>query len=244
MAGSASHDQLPRLVNGAFEIRSPFGQRELRGHLRNDAKPGPAHFVKDNARPVKRIAVPKLDRACIGQVLAREMTRQASRLRSHEDRIGAACDQPHNLIGNGVRTIIVETANRFARDLIVQETGYAMLKGHGIELIAADSPAGFLDDTPTATLIRQILGAVSQFEKAMVVSKLKGARDRKRATGVRVEGRIPYIEAKPDPGQELHRYPVNRRRLRDIATALAAAGYVATGGKPYSASAVSRMLEM
>src|SRR5262245_32082291 len=32
------------------------------------------------------------------------------------------------LKGNGVRTIIVETANRFARDLIVQETGHRMLK--------------------------------------------------------------------------------------------------------------------
>jgi DNA invertase Pin-like site-specific DNA recombinase len=28
------------------------------------------------------------------------------------------------IAGNGVRTIIVETASRFARDLIVQETGY------------------------------------------------------------------------------------------------------------------------
>jgi DNA invertase Pin-like site-specific DNA recombinase len=73
------------------------------------------------------------------------------------------------LLANGVRTIVVETANRFARDLIVQETGYAMLKGRGIELIAADKPDAFLDDTPTATLIRQVLGAVSQFEKAMLV---------------------------------------------------------------------------
>jgi DNA invertase Pin-like site-specific DNA recombinase len=44
---------------------------------------------------------------------------------------------------NGVRTIIVETANRFARDLVVQETGHRMLKGKGIEIIAADSPTGF-----------------------------------------------------------------------------------------------------
>ena len=28
------------------------------------------------------------------------------------------------IAGNGVRTILVETANRFARDLIVQETGW------------------------------------------------------------------------------------------------------------------------
>jgi hypothetical protein len=41
-------------------------------------------------------------------------------------------------------------------------------------LIAADKPDAFLDYTPTAILIRQVLGTVSQFEKAIVVSKLKG----------------------------------------------------------------------
>jgi DNA invertase Pin-like site-specific DNA recombinase len=88
------------------------------------------------------------------------------------------------IAGNGVRKIIVETANRFARDLIVQETGFKMLRDLGIELIAADSPTAFLDDGPTSELIRQVLGAVAQFEKAMLVAKLKGARDRKkRLTG-------------------------------------------------------------
>src|SRR5229473_4995954 len=88
---------------------------------------------------------------------------------------------------NGVRTIIVETANRFARDLMVQEVGFDMLKKAGITLIAADSPAAFLDDGPTSKLIRQILGAVAEFEKASMVAKLKGARDRKRrATGKKV----------------------------------------------------------
>jgi DNA invertase Pin-like site-specific DNA recombinase len=77
------------------------------------------------------------------------------------------------LLSNGVRTIVVETANRFARDLMVQEVGYAMLKERGIELIATDKPDAFLDDTPTAVLIRQVLGAVSQFETAMLVSKLR-----------------------------------------------------------------------
>jgi hypothetical protein len=33
-------------------------------------------------------------------------------------------------------------------------------------LVAADSPDSFLDSTPTAVLIRQVVGAVSQFEKA------------------------------------------------------------------------------
>src|SRR3954464_1379619 len=135
------------------------------------------------------------------------------------------------IAGNGVRTIIVETANRFARDLIVQETGYAMLKEHGIELIAADKPEPFLDDPPTAKLIRQVLGAVSEFEKAMVVSKLKGARDRKRATGVKVEGRKNYAEINPEMvalAKKLRRYKVHgrRRTLREIADELASTGYV------------------
>ena len=65
------------------------------------------------------------------------------------------------LASNGARIIIVETASRFARDLMVQEAGFSKLKALGITLIAVDSAHSFLDDTPTSKLIRQILGAVS-----------------------------------------------------------------------------------
>ena len=93
------------------------------------------------------------------------------------------------IASNGARIIIVETASRFARNLMVQEVGFAKLQALGIKLVAADSPHSFLDDTPTSKLIRQILGAVSEFDKAMIVAKLKGARERKRViTGKKVEG--------------------------------------------------------
>ena len=100
------------------------------------------------------------------------------------------------IAGNGVRTIIVETANRFARDLMVQEVGFAMLRDLGVTLIAADSPTSFLDDGPTSKLIRQIPGAVSEFDKAMTVAKLKGARDRLRRTQGKCEGRKPTLSEK------------------------------------------------
>jgi DNA invertase Pin-like site-specific DNA recombinase len=152
------------------------------------------------------------------------------------------------IVGNGVRTIIVETANRFARDLIVQETGFAFLQAQGISLIAADSPDSFIDDTPTAVLIRQVLGAVSQFEKAMVVSKLKAARDRKIAAGEKCGGRKSYAEL--DAGmvsmaKKLHRYPINgkRRSLREVAQGMAEAGYVTSTGKPYAAAAIAKMID-
>jgi DNA invertase Pin-like site-specific DNA recombinase len=66
-------------------------------------------------------------------------------------------DMLTEIAGNGVRMILVETANRFARDLMVQEAGFKYLQSQGITLIAVDSPAAFVDDSPTAILIRQIL---------------------------------------------------------------------------------------
>ena len=73
--------------------------------------------------------------------------------------------------------------------MIVQEVGFRQLRDAGIELIASDSADSFTHDTPTAVLLRQILGAVAQFEKTSLVAKLKGARQRKRRETGRCEGR-------------------------------------------------------
>lgn len=146
------------------------------------------------------------------------------------------------IASNGVRTIIVETANRFARDLIVQETGWRYLKNAGINLIAADSPDAFVDDTPTANMIRQILGAVAEFEKASLVAKLRGARDRKRlATGKKVGGRKSYMEMNPNlVARAIELKP--GRSLREIAALLADDGYLTPSGKVYAPMAVRSMI--
>jgi DNA invertase Pin-like site-specific DNA recombinase len=115
--------------------------------------------------------------------------------------------------------------------------------------MAAGSPEAFLDDTPTAVLIRQVLGAVAQFEKAMVVSKLKGARDRKRATGVKVEGRKSYAETRLEVvalAQRLHRKRPKGGQwsLREISKELAKAGHLTSRGRPYVATAIAKMLKL
>jgi DNA invertase Pin-like site-specific DNA recombinase len=152
-----------------------------------------------------------------------------------------------HIAGNGVRTIIVETASRFARDLITQETGFRFLQGLGVTLIAADSPDAFLDDGPTTTMIRQVLGAVSQFEKAALVAKLRAARERKKAANGKCGGRKSYAErdaATVALAKRLYRYPVNgrKRSLRDIAAELETAGHVSIAGTRYGAAAVARMV--
>lgn len=147
-----------------------------------------------------------------------------------------------------IRVILVESAHRFARDLIVQETGYRMLRDHGIELIPVDSPQYFTEDTPTATMVRQILGAVSQFQKAMLVSNLRVARERKRAATGKCGGRRSHIEAHPqtvDMAKSLrwiNKRMRQKRSLRDIAAELAKAGHVAASGNPYGPSAIASML--
>jgi hypothetical protein len=43
-------------------------------------------------------------------------------------------------------------------------------------------------------LVRQVLGAIAQFEKTSLVAKLKAARDRKKATTGKCGGRRSYFE--------------------------------------------------
>jgi DNA invertase Pin-like site-specific DNA recombinase len=149
------------------------------------------------------------------------------------------CEMIQYMLGNGARIILVETANRFARDLMVQEIGCKMLKDKGITLIAVDSPESFVSDTPTAIMIRQILGSVAQFEKAMLVSKLRGARDRKRRTAGRCEGRKPASQATKMLANTLRAQGLT---LRTIARELASAGYLAPSGRIYGPGSVAAML--
>jgi DNA invertase Pin-like site-specific DNA recombinase len=148
---------------------------------------------------------------------------------------------------NGVRTILVETASRFARDLMVQEVGHARLRERGIDLIAADNPSSFIDDTPTAKLVRQVLGAISEFDKAMTVAKLRGARERKRREAGKCEGRKSHAERNPElvalVRQLRRRRPKGgQRSLRQVSAELAVRGFINERGQPFSAASINSML--
>lgn len=147
--------------------------------------------------------------------------------------------------GNGIGAVLVEDASRFARDLTVQLTGHDRLRSIGVELIPANAPDHFREDTPTAVLVRQVLGAISQFEKAQIVAKLKAARDRKRAATGRCEGRKPVPEEVVKIARRLARTntPLGKERsLRMIAKELAALGHHGPSGGEYGAESVKRMI--
>jgi DNA invertase Pin-like site-specific DNA recombinase len=98
------------------------------------------------------------------------------------------------LKANGVRLVLCENADRIARDLMVSEIIIAEFRKIGARLVAADSGQDLTveDGEPTRKLIRQILAAISEFDKTRIVQKLRAARLRKKQTEGRCEGRKPY----------------------------------------------------
>ena len=102
-------------------------------------------------------------------------------------------------VSNGTKLVLVEKLDRLARDLMVQETIIGDLRKNGFDLISVMEP-DLLQDDPSRKLMRQIFGAIAEYEKTMIVLKLRGARVRARAKQGRCEGRKPfgYFEGEDD----------------------------------------------
>jgi DNA invertase Pin-like site-specific DNA recombinase len=96
---------------------------------------------------------------------------------------------------NGVKGVVIERLDRFARDLMVQETIIADMQKSGYTLFSAYEP-DLCSEEPSRILIRQIFGALAQWERAMIVLKLRGARQRMKARHGRCEGRKQFGDKK------------------------------------------------
>jgi DNA invertase Pin-like site-specific DNA recombinase len=149
---------------------------------------------------------------------------------------------------NGVHTVVVEDASRFARDLVAQELGLLLLIKRDVRVLTASGDDLTETADPSRVMMRQIAGSFSQYEKTRLVLKLRGARERIRAASGKCEGRKSYAERDPElvlTAKRLHRRSPkgHRRSLRDIARELQAMGYSNKQGQPYSASCIKSMVE-
>ncbi len=95
------------------------------------------------------------------------------------------------LHSNGVKLVLVESLSRLARDLMIQESILHDLKRHGFQLVSVAEP-DLCSDDPSRKLMRQIMGAFHEYEKQMIVVKLRGARQRTKIKNGSCEGRKPY----------------------------------------------------
>jgi len=76
--------------------------------------------------------------------------------------------------------------------------------------------------------VRQVLGAISEFDKAMTVAKLRGARERKRREAGKCEGRKSHAERNP----ELVALAKRLHRQKPEGRAHVAAGDLGRAGHP------------
>ncbi|NOS67366.1 MAG: recombinase family protein [Candidatus Peribacteraceae bacterium] len=100
-----------------------------------------------------------------------------------------------NLCGEQYDTILVERVDRIARDLVVAELFFRECKKRGVKIYSADTGEELVDaqGDPTRKLIRQILGALAEWDKSQTCKKLQAGRRRKKhETGKPCGGSYPF----------------------------------------------------
>jgi DNA invertase Pin-like site-specific DNA recombinase len=154
------------------------------------------------------------------------------------------------LASNGVRVVIVERADRLARDMMVSELILAECRRLDVLVLDASGNDLASDEDPTRVLFRQMMIAVAQFDKCSIVRRMRAARDRiAKRTGRRPEGRKAYGHY---PGEVavlararalLASHVAGKRpHYAAVARELNAEGLATRTGVPWSAAMVRRVL--
>ena len=147
------------------------------------------------------------------------------------------------LHSNGVKLVLIEKLDRLARDLMIQETIIGDLRKNGFDLISVAEP-DLLQDDPSRKLMRQIFGAIAEYEKTMIVLKLRGARVRTKAKTGRCEGRKPYgyFEGENAVIERMQELRKAGQGFDKIAAALNSEGFKPRSGEKWYGSAVNGIL--
>jgi DNA invertase Pin-like site-specific DNA recombinase len=152
--------------------------------------------------------------------------------------------------------LLVPKLDRLSRDMLLQEQllrevwamGREVLSCLGSEQSLRDDP-----DDPGRRMLRQILGAVNEYERSMIVLRLRKGRAAKAAHGGYAYGapplgqRVEDRELVPDPAEQAAVARMAELRsagksLREIITVLNAEGYRTKRGGQWHPSTVARVL--
>lgn len=87
--------------------------------------------------------------------------------------------------------LVVSRYDRLARDLVLQETTIQRLRAAGADVVSVAEPA-VEGDKALRDLIRQVLGAFAQYDRAVIRARMEAGARRKAANGGYAWGRPPY----------------------------------------------------
>ena len=152
--------------------------------------------------------------------------------------------------------LVVYRLDRLARDLILQETLLAEIAGLGGQVFStfAGEQDVITDDPedPSRRLIRQVLGAVAQYQRSLIRLRLRNDRRREAERGGHASGSPPpgRRSDEGEPVEPAEATAVDRilelaatgASTRSIATALTAEGYRPKRGGTWHQETVRRVL--
>ena len=149
--------------------------------------------------------------------------------------------------------LVVYRLDRLARDLLLQETVHARLEAGGAAVLSVSEPSVEGDDA-TRVLVRQLLGGISQYERAVIRGRMMAGKAAKVAKGGYGGGR-PAYGCKAEGGElvvneaeaaVIDTVTTMRRSgasFRVIAAALSDAGIVTRSGGSWNPNQVRRIAQ-
>lgn len=156
------------------------------------------------------------------------------------------------ILKNGVNTIVVESLDRLAREYRIQEQLLIYLASKGIDLIAANTGENIteaINSDPMRKAMVQIQGVFAELDKSLLVRKLRKAREQKRASDGKCEGRKGYKDTEEGIAllKEIRRLRRRRkggkgRTYDQVSEELNQQGYTAANGKPFTGNTVKGIL--
>ena len=153
---------------------------------------------------------------------------------------------------NGIEIdgIVVERMDRLARDLMVQEMLLKQCRENSIKVFSADRgdevDQASDDGDPTRTLIRQVMGALAQWEKSQTVLKLKKARDAIRARTGRCGGGVKYGATPQEKVilKHLQLFVQPDSTLQSVTDMLNNEGYKTRRGQPWNIQTTLKLMKI
>lgn len=158
------------------------------------------------------------------------------------------------ILRNGTKTVIIEGLDRLAREYRIQETLIIYLASKGINLFSARTEENVTEAVladPMRKALVQIQGIFSELEKSLLVKKLKLARENKKATTGKCEGRKGYQDKAGALSivkeiKRLRRKPkgrgAKRKTYQQIADIFNTDGKTTMDGKPFTAKNVAAIM--
>jgi len=146
-----------------------------------------------------------------------------------------------------VKLVLIEKLDRLARDLLVSEKIIHDLKQLNVNLVSVVEGEDLLNGDASRKLVRQLFGAVAEYDKSMTVEKLRVAREQTRLDRGKCEGRKSVEERKPevmDQLKSLRRKRPGKRPLSyaKIADEMNRRGFRSVSGRAFSGKLVQYLL--